>query len=107
VPDAESPEEIFEREWTRSVFEDAVEELRATLEARGRPNVFAVFERYDLAEDPASYGRLAREFGITSTAVTNYLASARRELRKLVLARVRSVTTGDREFRREARAILK
>src|SRR5271165_5110647 len=27
--DAESPEEIFEREFTRSVFEDAVEELRA------------------------------------------------------------------------------
>jgi predicted transcriptional regulator len=68
---------------------------------------FAVFERYDLAETPESYDQLAREFGVTSTAVTNYLASARRELRKLVLDRVRSVTSGDREFRREARTILK
>jgi RNA polymerase sigma factor (sigma-70 family) len=107
VPDAESPEEIFEREWTRSVFENAIEELRVSFQSRGRAVAFAVFERYDLAEDPASYGQLAREFGITSSAVTNYLAAARRELRELVLARVRSVTSGDREFRREARAILK
>jgi RNA polymerase sigma factor (sigma-70 family) len=107
VAGAESPEDIFEREWTRSVFEDAVEELRANFESRGRAIAFAVFERHDLAEDPASYDQLAREFGITSTAVTNYLASARRELRKLVLDRIRSVTNGDREFRREARAILK
>ena len=106
VAGVESPEGTFEREWTRSVFEDAVEELRANFQARGRDVVFAVFERYDLAEDPASYQQLASEFCITSTAVTNYLAAARRELRKLVLARVRSVTSGDREFRREARAIL-
>lgn len=105
--EAESPEKIFEREWTRSVFEDAVEELRANFQSRGRDVAFAVFERYDLAEVPESYDQLAREFGISSIAVTNYLASARRELRKLVLDRVRSVTSGDREFRHEARAILK
>ncbi len=105
--EAESPEEIFEREWTRSVFEDAVEELRANFQSRGRDVAFAVFERYDLAEVPESYDQLAREFGISSSAVTNYLASARRELRKLVLARVRSVTSGEREYRHEARAILK
>jgi RNA polymerase sigma factor (sigma-70 family) len=107
VVDVESPEEIFEREWTRSVFEDAVVELRANFESRGRGVAFAVFELYDLAETAASYDQLAREFGISSTAVTNYLASARRELRKLVLERVRSVSADDREFRRDARAILK
>jgi len=103
----ESPENIFEKEWTRSVFEDAVEQLRVSFEARGRAVAFAVFERYDLAEDLPSCDQLAREFGIASTAVTNHLASARRELRKLVLARLRSVTPGDREFQREARAILR
>jgi hypothetical protein len=39
VAGVESPEDIFEREWTRSVFEDAVEELRASLEARGRASL--------------------------------------------------------------------
>src|SRR5208283_98931 len=51
VAGAESPEDTFEREWTRSVFEDAVEELRANFEARGRAVAFKVFERYDLSED--------------------------------------------------------
>lgn len=103
----ESPEKLFEREWTRGLFEDAVDELRETFHARGRQTCFEVFERYDLAEDPASYDQLAREFAIPITTVTNYLASARRELRKIVLERTRSITADDREFRREARALLK
>jgi DNA-directed RNA polymerase specialized sigma24 family protein len=88
------------------LFEDAVEDLRESLRARGRAVCFEVFERYDLAEEPASYDQLAREFSIQSSTVTNYLAAARRELRKLVLERLRSVTTG-REFQREARALFK
>lgn len=107
IEGAESPEAVFEREWTRCVFEDAVEELRTSLESRGRGACFAVFQRYDLAEVPPSYEQLGREFGISSATVTNYLAAARRDLRKLVLDRVRSVTTDDREFRREARVVLK
>jgi RNA polymerase sigma factor (sigma-70 family) len=103
----ESPDEVFEREWARSVFEDGVDTLRENLHARGRGLCFAVFERYDLAEDAPSYDQLAREFGISGATVTNYLASARRELRRLVLERLRVVTAGDREFRREARALFK
>lgn len=107
IEGAESPEAVFEREWTRSVFEGAVEQLRADLESRGRNACFAVFERHDLAEVPPSYDQLGREFGISSATVTNYLAAARRDLRKLVLDRVRSVTPDDREFHREVRAVLK
>jgi len=106
-PGGESPERIFEQEWARSLFEDAVDELRKNLLARGRGTCFEVFERYDLAENATTYDRLARDFAISESAVTNYLASARRELRKLVLARLRSVTSGDREFQRETRALLK
>ncbi len=107
IEGAESPEAVFEREWTRGVFEDAVEQLRADLESRGRGVCFAVFERHDLSENPPSYEELAREFGISAATVTNYLAAARRDLRKLVLDRVRSVTPDDRDFRREVRAVLK
>ena len=107
LPGAESPEDTFAREWSRSLFEDAVEELRTNLHERGRGVCCAIFERYDLAETPSSYEALAAEFKISSATVTNYLASARRELRKIVLERLRGVTSGDSEFRREARALLK
>jgi RNA polymerase sigma factor (sigma-70 family) len=107
APGGESPQQIFEREWSRSLFENAVNDLRASLRSRGRGVCFDVFERYDLADPAASYDTLAREFGVSPSTVTNYLASARRELRKLVLERLRTVTSGDREFRRESRTLLK
>jgi len=53
-----------------------------------------------------SYESLAREFGLTTTEVTNYLAAARREFRKIVLAKLREVTATEAEFRSEARSLL-
>jgi hypothetical protein len=38
--------------------------------------------------------------------VTNYLAAARREFRKEVLARLREMTATEAEFQNEARALL-
>jgi len=102
----ESPEAIFHQEWARSLFEDTVDELRRSLQVRGRGICFAVFERYDLAETPATYDQLAGDFGISAATVTNYLAAARRELRSLLMERLRAVTTSDSEFRREARALF-
>lgn len=108
-----SPEDYFHREWVRSLFSLAVESLRRHYAEKGSDVYFKLFERYDLREDDpedgprtVSYASLAREFGLATTDVTNYLAAARRELRKLVLARLRELTAGDEEFRREARSLL-
>jgi RNA polymerase sigma factor (sigma-70 family) len=103
-----SPDELFDREWVRSLFESAVEQLRADCEARGRLVPFTLFERYDLdeGEDRPTYADLARELGIAATDVTNGLAAARRELRRIVLDLLRETTSSDAEFRREARALL-
>jgi len=38
--------------------------------------------------------------------VTNYLAFARREFRRIALERLREMAASDEEFRREARALL-
>jgi hypothetical protein len=40
------------------------------------------------------------------TTVTNHLALARRELRRIVLDTLRELTASDAEFRREARQLL-
>jgi RNA polymerase sigma factor (sigma-70 family) len=102
----ESPERIFDREWERNLFETAVARLRENLRERDREICFQAFERYDLAETPVSYDSVARELGITTVAVTNHLASARRELRRLVLDELRTITPDENEFRREARTLL-
>jgi DNA-directed RNA polymerase specialized sigma24 family protein len=102
----ESPEQVFEREWQRQIFALAIDDLRAHCEASGKQLQFRVFEAYDLSEDErVSYAVLADRFGVAETAVTNYLAWARRQLRCFVLERVRGVTSGDRELREEMRRV--
>lgn len=109
IPDAMGPEDLFRREWIRSLFADAVDALREHCRATGREINFALFQRYDLEEvpgKPARYADLSAEFSLSLTQVTNHLAAARREFRRLVLERLREVTGSEEEFVSEARDIL-
>jgi RNA polymerase sigma factor (sigma-70 family) len=102
------PEAAFQREWMRALFLLAVEDLRREARDTGKLVPLALFERYDLerTEDGPDYATLAREFGLPVTQVTNHLAWARRELRRLVLERLHEVTATEDEYRSEARALL-
>jgi RNA polymerase sigma factor (sigma-70 family) len=107
IAEGTSLEEYFHQEWVRSVFALAVEDLRRTCDAHGKHAQFRIFEQYDLEpEHGVSYAQLSEESGVPVTQVTNYLAWARREFRKLVLERLRELTATDREFRAEARTVL-
>lgn len=108
-PSAANIEATFDREWTRCLLAAAVDALRAACEARGKSLQFRVFERYVLDDDPAarpSYAALGEELGLKVTDVTNYLAFARREFRRIVLEKLRELTATEEEFRAEARAVL-
>jgi DNA-directed RNA polymerase specialized sigma24 family protein len=102
------PDDLFEREWIRGLFQLAVEELRRDAAAGGRDGAFRLFERYDLddAGGRLTYDDLAREAGVPVTTVTNQLAAMRRAFRQIVLDRLRELTGSEEEFRAEARAVL-
>jgi RNA polymerase sigma factor (sigma-70 family) len=103
-----SPEEVFFREWRRQMFALALDDLRRDAISTGRERQFRVFEQYDLADgDRPRYADLAREHEIPETTVVNYLAWARRELRRRVVERLAEVTAGAAELRTETRALLK
>jgi RNA polymerase sigma factor (sigma-70 family) len=105
--EAQSPDDLFDREWRRSVFTLAVDALRVHCEEKQKQICFALFERYDLSEgERPTYDELAREHGIPSTTVTNHLAYARRELRRLVLVVLEEITASREEFRDEAKLLL-
>jgi RNA polymerase sigma factor (sigma-70 family) len=98
----------FHREWLRSLFACAASRLRDACTARGRSDRFAVFEQYDLAPeelDRPTYAELARRVGLSKTGVTNELAAARREFRRLVLDALREQCATDEEFEAESRAL--
>jgi RNA polymerase sigma factor (sigma-70 family) len=107
IPSPESLEDFFEKEWIRGLLELAVEDLRKHCEANQRERTFRLFEEYDLAGDETiSYDKLAEEYGIAVTDVTNALAWARREFRRGALERLREICASEEEFQREARAVF-
>jgi DNA-directed RNA polymerase specialized sigma24 family protein len=101
------PEELFRQEFVRSLFEQAVDAVRAGCAARGRVADFQLFERYDLEPRAGvSYAQLAREAGLTVPQVTNRLALVRREFRERALEALRALSGSDEHFRREAREVF-
>jgi RNA polymerase sigma factor (sigma-70 family) len=106
-PEAD-PEGWFHREWRRALFQRAVMRLRERA-AGGREARFTVFERYDLAggrEAGLTYAALGEELGLPATQVTNHLAWARRELRRVVLELLEELCGSDEEVAAEARDLL-
>ena len=107
IPSPESLEQFFEKEWVRSLFEVAVEDLRKFCVERERERTFRLFEDYDLSGDPEiSYEKLATQYAIPLTDVTNALSWARREFRRIALDRLRELCGSEEEFRREARGVF-
>ncbi|MFZ0061283.1 MAG: hypothetical protein WAL47_04535 [Pyrinomonadaceae bacterium] len=103
-----NPEEFFQREWVRSLFTLSVEALEEVYKQTGRELQFKLFELYDLqesAEGKVSYSSLANELELKTTDVTNYLAAARRDFRKLLLEKVRELTGTEAEFQAEVRSL--
>jgi RNA polymerase sigma factor (sigma-70 family) len=108
IPSADSMEDFFEREWVRSVFSLSLERLREECQQRGKATYFRLLEFYDIDEagKEFTYEEVARQFGLKTSDVTNYLAYARREFRRIVLEQLREMTGSEEEFRREARTLL-
>jgi RNA polymerase sigma factor (sigma-70 family) len=107
VASKESVEAFFEKEWIRSLFMLSLEDLRMLCQERDRERAFLLFEEYDLDGDPdISYDQLAQRHGIPATDVTNALAWARREFRRIVLGRLREICGSYDEFQREVVAVF-
>lgn len=103
-------EACFDAEWTRNLFETAVASLETECAKQSKQRYFAAFQRYVLDRehgDPApTYAALGSELGLSVSDVTNYLAWARREFKRILLTELRDITTSDEEWKSEARALL-
>jgi DNA-directed RNA polymerase specialized sigma24 family protein len=105
-----SMEEFFEREWVRSLVERSITDLKRECISQHKPVHFSLFKRYNLDEtfgdDTVSYKTLANEFGLSTVTVTNYLASVRRDFRRILLQNLRDITASASEYRQEARRLF-
>ncbi len=79
-------DEYFQREWLRHLFSLAAEQLRRDYESDGKATRWQLFEQYDLQEhETLTYDQLAARHGIPVSQVTNALAAARRDFRRILL----------------------
>jgi DNA-directed RNA polymerase specialized sigma24 family protein len=101
----EDPDSAFEREWLRHVIVVATERTDASLRGKGKAVPAALFARFH-GDDPPSYAAVATELAITVTDVTNWLAYARREFRRVAIELLRELTVDDAEFAAEAKAVF-
>ena len=108
IPAPDRVEDFFEREWARSIFSLSLQRLQQDCEQRGKQTHFRLLEFYDIEEagKELTYAQVARQFGVKTSDVTNYLAYARREFRRIVLEHLREMTGSETEFRREAHTLL-
>lgn len=96
------PEEVFDREWLERVVRLAIERTLDALERRKKPVHAQLFQRFHLADDPPSYEVVAKDLGITTTDVTNWLHVARREFKRVALELLKELTASPEEFADEA-----
>ena len=111
VPDRDSDDEArFRSEWVRSIFTLALEALRAEAAERGRMAHIAIFEAYDVVDQPddsrPTYAALAHKHQLTESQVLNHLAWARRRFRSQVLDVLRRLAGSDAEYREDVRDLL-
>ena len=102
-------DELFYREWVRALLERSVADLKRHAAATGRPDMFEVFARYDLVDDGEvrpTYTAIASALHLTPATVTNHLAAMRRQFRKIVLERLRDLTSSEEEWETEAARLL-
>src|SRR5688572_4826911 len=102
-------DELFYREWVRALLELSVADLKRHAESLGRPEMFEVFARYDLVDEGdtrPTYTAIASALNLTAATVTNHLAAMRRQFRKLVLERLRELTSSEEEWETEAARLL-
>jgi RNA polymerase sigma factor (sigma-70 family) len=102
-------DELFYREWVRALLERSVADLKRFADDAGRPVMFDVFSRYDLADEALvrpTYTEIGAALNLTPATVTNYLAAMRRQFRKIVLERLRELTSSEEEWEAEAARLL-
>jgi RNA polymerase sigma factor (sigma-70 family) len=103
-------DQLLRDAWVRWFFERVTARLEQELTASGKGTHFLLFRAYDLDRvadrTPPTYAALATQFGLPATQVTNFLALARREFRRLVLGELSATAASDRDFREELQELL-
>lgn len=104
-----TPDQILDREWTRTVVFRAVEESAAELTGLGKAKHLEVLRKYYVESSggaPPSYGEIAERSGMSEDDVRYYLHEVRLKLRARVMEAIRRYVVDESDLQDELRFIL-
>ena len=103
-------DELFYREWVRALLERSVADLKRHAAGVGPPGDVRGVRAIRPARRHRRRGRRTRRsraaLNLTPATVTNHLAAMRRQFRKIVLERLRELTSSEEEWEAEAARLL-
>lgn len=107
-PSSASPEELFDREWSRRCLDHAVRLLEEALLNEGRGLHLKIFDAcYEgRGREPRSHEELAKELGLRKHDIGNHLRYVRRKLRTILKGVVRDTTSSEWEAKDELGFVL-
>jgi RNA polymerase sigma factor (sigma-70 family) len=106
-----TPDQVFDRQWTREVLSESMAELKRQLEKENRAVSAQVYELYHgIAPSPGgsspTYASIGRDRGLSEQQVKDHLAYARARLEKIIRERLSRRVTSDRELSEEINDLL-
>ena len=109
---AETPEESgaeFDREWARSVIQDALRSVEEQFVREGKKKYLEAFRLYEVdapTTERPTYAQVARTLGIRETDVDNYLSAVRKAVHAAVVERIRETVSSPEQLRQELDELL-
>ncbi len=103
----ETPERLYDRQWSLALLDGVFEALRAEYAATGRAGLFDRLKEFlTAADDAGTHADAAREMGTTAGAVKVAVHRLRRRYREELRRRVADTVGSDRDVDDEIRYLL-
>jgi RNA polymerase sigma factor (sigma-70 family) len=102
--DEAGPEELFEREWARTVLREAMRRLETEVKTADREKMFAALRPYlTEAPDPGDYDSIVEQTGIRRNTIAVAVHRLRARLQELVLDVIADTASDAAEIQAELR----
>lgn len=103
---SETPERLFERQWSLAVVSAGLEDVRLKYSTSGRERVFERLRGFLTGDDAGSHADAAKELGMTADAVKVAVHRLRRRYRDALRQRVEDTVGSSQDVDDEVRHLL-
>jgi RNA polymerase sigma factor (sigma-70 family) len=106
-PDDQTPERIYERQWTLDVLDRAMSQLSAKYRRSGRHEMFVRLKPHLVGEEPAAYRELADALGVSEGSLRIAVHRLRKEFSAMLRDTIAETVERDEDVDDELQYLLR